>query len=216
MKNQGQSADRGCGRPAASLGLQARQKQLVSYRVVRSPAVGQMRPLGNVHSANHAPLGKGGRVGRESIPVENGPAQGFSFEADAASRSCGFLRIASEQDGIPDGSGTSFRLKSNLRGGTVRACSNLPLRFHSFKGRFEKGVSEVADFVCTELIAVNGLVLYFQSKRIFPSWTSRVRTPSPAPFLFNKFQWTHRSRSGFQPPLARLNGVERSGRAVGH
>src|SRR5262249_19240412 len=39
---------------------------------------------------------------------------------------------------------------------------------------------EVADFVDTELIAVNGLVLCFQSKRRFPSWTSRVRVPSPA------------------------------------
>jgi len=44
---------------------------------------------------------------------------------------------------------------------------------------------EVADFVDAELTAVNGLVLYFQSKRRFPSWTSRVRTPSPAPFFHN-------------------------------
>jgi hypothetical protein len=31
---------------------------------------------------------------------------------------------------------------------------------------------EVADFVVAELIAMNGLVLYFQSKRRFPRWTS--------------------------------------------
>ena len=36
---------------------------------------------------------------------------------------------------------------------------------------------EVADSVDTELIAVNGLVLYFQSKRKFPSWMSRIRSP---------------------------------------
>jgi hypothetical protein len=59
--------------------------------------------------------------------------------------------------------------------------NGLPLRFHSIKGRVEEGISEVADFVGAELTAVNGLVLYFQSKRRFPSWTSRVRVPSPAP-----------------------------------
>ncbi len=28
-------------------------------------------------------------------------------------------------------------------------------------------------------------VVYFQTAVNFPSWTSRVRVPSPAPFLFN-------------------------------
>jgi hypothetical protein len=42
-------------------------------------------------------------------------------------------------------------------------------------------MSEVTDFVDAELTAVNGLVFYFQSKRRFPSWTSPVRTRSPAP-----------------------------------
>src|SRR3974390_1908735 len=69
---------------------------------------------------------------------------------------------------------------------TVRlAGQGLPLPFHSIKRQFENGMWEVADFVGAELIAMNGLVLYFQSKRRFPSWTSRVRVPSPAPSFNN-------------------------------
>ena len=70
---------------------------------------------------------------------------------------------------------------------------------------------EVADFVGAELIAVNGLVLYFQSKRRFPSWTSRVRVPSPAPFLFNNLQRSSSLSKAISAPHARTNGVEGSG-----
>jgi hypothetical protein len=38
--------------------------------------------------------------------------------------------------------------------------------------------------------ALNADVLSFQYTRRFPSWTSRVRVPSPAPFLFNRLQLT--------------------------
>jgi hypothetical protein len=47
-------------------------------------------------------------------------------------------------------------------------------------------MAEVADFHAPVFTAVDAIVFYFQSTFIFPSWTSRVRTPSPAPLLFNK------------------------------
>src|ERR1039457_5331156 len=55
------------------------------------------------------------------------------------------------------------------------------VHFHSVKGRFRCGMSEVADFHAPVFTAVDAIVVYFQSTVIFPSWTSRVRVPSPAP-----------------------------------
>src|SRR5271154_3767364 len=67
-------------------------------------------------------------------------------------------------------------------------------------------MSEVADFVDAELTAVNGLVVYFQSKRRFPSWTSPVRTRSPAPFIFNQLASFAPSPSGKSSRFGPLNG----------
>jgi hypothetical protein len=55
-------------------------------------------------------------------------------------------------------------------------------------------MSEVADFHAPVFTAVDAIVVYFQSTVIFPSWTSRVRVPSPAPFLFNHLQPAIRSQ----------------------
>src|SRR5579872_7038656 len=57
----------------------------------------------------------------------------------------------------------------------------LSLHFHSVKGRIRCGMPEVAEFLVPVFAAVDAIVLYFQSTVIFPSWTSRVRVPSPAP-----------------------------------
>jgi hypothetical protein len=36
--------------------------------------------------------------------------------------------------------------------------------------------------------AIDAIVLYFQSISVFPSWTSRVRSPSPALIVFKDLQ----------------------------
>jgi hypothetical protein len=59
----------------------------------------------------------------------------------------------------------------------IRRCPSL--HFHSVKGRFSRGMSEVADFPAPVFTAVDAIVLYFQSTVIFPSWTSRVTEPPP-------------------------------------
>jgi hypothetical protein len=41
----------------------------------------------------------------------------------------------------------------------------------------------------------------------FPSWTSRVRVPSPAPFTFKSFNDLHASRSSVRPSYLPTNGV---------
>ena len=46
-------------------------------------------------------------------------------------------------------------------------------------------VVEVAEFNRPGFIALDAIVFYFQSALSFPSWTSRVRTPSPAPFFID-------------------------------
>jgi hypothetical protein len=56
----------------------------------------------------------------------------------------------------------NYRIKMMMRGETVKNC----------------------DFSDSEDDAIDAIVLYFQSTPNFPSWTSRVRSPSPA-FLFS-------------------------------
>jgi hypothetical protein len=68
------------------------------------------------------------------------------------------------------------------RRGTV-TLADVSLHFHSVKGRFAREVEEVADFLGPVCIALGAYGLYFQFTVIFPSWTSRVRFPSPAPFF---------------------------------
>jgi hypothetical protein len=58
---------------------------------------------------------------------------------------------------------------------------NLSLHFHSLKRRLLFGMPEVVESVAPVFTAVDAVVVYFQSTVIFPSWTSRVRPPSPAP-----------------------------------
>jgi hypothetical protein len=53
---------------------------------------------------------------------------------------------------------------------------------------------------------VSAIVLYIQSTRRFPSWTSRVRAPSPAPLLFNHLASLAQSPSGKLSRFVPLNG----------
>jgi hypothetical protein len=65
--------------------------------------------------------------------------------------------------------------------------TNLSLHFHSVKGRCRYGMAEVADFHAPVFTAVDAILVDFQSTVISPSWTSRVRVPSPA-HVFNSLQ----------------------------
>jgi hypothetical protein len=59
--------------------------------------------------------------------------------------------------------------------------SRLSLQFHSVKERQSDDMEEVAESVGPESTAVDANVLYLQSTVVFPSWTSGVRVPFPAP-----------------------------------
>src|ERR1017187_4746746 len=81
------------------------------------------------------------------------------------------------------------------------------LQKHSDKVHSVHGISEVADFLGSVCISVSAIVLYIQSTRRFPSWTSRVRTPSPAPFNFNNIAFTDHPKCAAARHRLPLNGV---------
>jgi hypothetical protein len=65
---------------------------------------------------------------------------------------------------------------------TPKSLHSFSLHFHSLKPRFRNGLSEVADFLTPVFTAIDAVVVYFQSKLIFPSWTSRGRARSADSF----------------------------------
>ena len=108
--------------------------------------------------------------------------------------------MSGEDDLIPPGSPSDVLPGSAVKGGIatlkklVKAIcgrsgalaqaeggAGAPLHFHSVKRRLENEWGEVAESVRPESIAVDALCVYLQSTIRFPSWTSRVRSPSPAP-----------------------------------
>jgi hypothetical protein len=52
--------------------------------------------------------------------------------------------------------------------------------------RFRDGIREAADFLAPGFTAIDAIVLYFQLKRIFPSWMSSVPLPK---FLIALAKW---------------------------
>jgi hypothetical protein len=63
---------------------------------------------------------------------------------------------------------------TNQQSGKAGGCDNASLTFTHFKGRLAREMSEVADFHAPVFIAVDAIVLYFQSSVILPSWTSKL------------------------------------------
>ena len=61
------------------------------------------------------------------------------------------------------------------------------------------------------IIALGAYVLCLQRKSIFPSWTSWVRVPSPAPFPFNQLRCSEGLPTTFCPRITHVNGVDWSG-----
>ena len=75
----------------------------------------------------------------------------------------------------------------------AKSAPNFPLHFHSVNRRFGCGTAEVAEFLGPECTALDAIILYFQSTSIFLSWTSRVRSPPPAPRINSLEMPTKRS-----------------------
>jgi hypothetical protein len=61
---------------------------------------------------------------------------------------------------------------------------SLSLHLHSVKDRLACEISEVAEHNRPGFIALDAIVLYFQSTLIFPSWTSPVRVLRTMPSRF--------------------------------
>jgi hypothetical protein len=83
----------------------------------------------------------------------------------------------------------------------------MPYCDYCVKLPIDRSCPDLRGFSWSGCNALDAYVHCFQSLSKFPSWTSRVRVPSPAPFSFNQLQRSASPGSKYSRRIVPLNGV---------